>query len=70
MNPALLKGKIRERDFTQADVAKEIGISLSRFNAKINGTDGAEFTLSEIVSMKKLFCLDAELIDQIFLQQL
>lgn len=68
MNPALLKGKIRERDYTQADVAKEIGISLSRFNAKINGTDGAEFTLSEIAAMKKLFCLDAELIDQIFLQ--
>lgn len=66
MNTALLKGKIRERDYTQADVAKEIGISLSRFNAKINGTDGAEFSLGEVLAMKKVLCLDAELIDEIF----
>ena len=66
MNANLLKGKLREKNMTQQDVANAIGMSLSRFNAKINNTDGAEFSLGEICSLKVLFCLDAAQIDQIF----
>ena len=36
MNKDLLKGLIRASGKTQAKISSELGISLSRFNAKIN----------------------------------
>lgn len=66
MNSALLKGEIRAKSMTQEDVAAEIGISLSRFNAKLNNTGGAEFSLGEVRALKELLSLDAEQMDAIF----
>ena len=66
MNSALLKGEIRAKSMTQEDVAAEIGISLSRFNAKLNNTGGAEFSLGEVRALKELLSLDAEQVDVIF----
>ena len=66
MNSALLKGEIRAKSMTQEDVASEIGISLSRFNAKLNNTGGAEFSLGEVRALKELLSLDAEQVDVIF----
>lgn len=66
MNSSILKGKIREQDMTQSTVAAKIGLSLSRFNAKLNNSEGAEFSLGEIRSLKELFSLDAAQVDQIF----
>lgn len=51
---------------TQEDVANKNGLSLSRFNAKLNETGGAEFSLGEVRSMKNLFKLEPEQVDQIF----
>ena len=62
----MLKGKLREKAMTQAEAAQKIGLSLSRFNAKINETGGAEFSLGEIRNMKSLLSLDAAQVDQIF----
>ena len=66
MNSALLKGEIRARSMTQEDVASQIGISLSRFNAKLNNTGGAEFSLGEVRALKELLRLDAEQVDVLF----
>lgn len=66
MNGNILRGKFREKGMTQADVAKKIGISLSRFNAKLNEAGGAEFTLGEALLLKRLFDLSAEQMDEIF----
>lgn len=66
MNSSLLKGEIRAKAMTQNDVAREIGISLSRLNAKINNAGGAEFSLGEIRSIKILLGLSAESVDNIF----
>lgn len=63
---ALLKGKIREKGMSQQDVASKIGVSLSRFNAKLNNTDGAQFTLREVKDMRVLLDLTPEQVDQIF----
>ena len=51
---------------TQEEVAKRIGISLSRFNAKLNETGGAEFSLGEAKSLVELFHLSPKQVDQIF----
>ena len=66
MNSALLKGEIRARSMTQEDVASQIGISLSRFNAKLNNTGGAEFSLGEVRAIKECLSLDAEQVDVMF----
>ncbi len=66
MNVALLKGKIREKDMTQAQLADEIGISLSRLSAKINDKEGAEFTLGEAKAIKVVLGLDSETWERIF----
>lgn len=69
MNSNLLKGEIRAKAMTQENIARSIGISLSRFNAKLNGTGGAEFSLGEIRSIKTVLGLSAEQIDHIFFEQ-
>ena len=66
MNKDMLKGQIRSLGMTQGDVAEKIGVSLSRFNAKINETDGAEFSLGEVKALKGLLNLNSEQVDQIF----
>lgn len=66
MNANLLKGKIREKNMTQEDIASGVGISLSRFNAKINNHGGAEFTLGEVRAMKDILSLDSNQVNNIF----
>ena len=68
MNTDLLKGKIREHALTQEQLAAQIGLSLSRFNAKINGTGGAEFTLGEVRAIRKVLSLNSEQTDLIFFE--
>ena len=67
MNKDLLKGLIRASGKTQAKISSELGISLSRFNAKINETHGAEFSLSEARELKKILGLSVFQFEQIFL---
>lgn len=65
MNTDALKGKIKGLSKTQADVADAIGISLSRFNVKINNS-GAEFTLGEVRAIRDVLHLTPEETDSIF----
>ena len=66
MNVNLLKGKMREKGLTQQAVAVKIGVSLSRFNAKLNGRKGAEFSLGEVQALRRMLDLTAKQTDQIF----
>lgn len=47
-------------------LADALDLSLTRTNAKINETDGAEFTKREITIIKIRYHLTAEEVDQIF----
>lgn len=69
MNKELLKGEIRAKDMTQAAVAARIGVSRSRFNAKLNGNKGAEFTLGEVRAMKELLYLSKDQVYEIFFEE-
>lgn len=66
MNINLLKGKMREKGMTQEAVAKDMGVSLSRFNAKLNQRKGAEFSLGEVQTLRRMLGLTAKQTDQIF----
>lgn len=48
MNKPLLASFMVKNQDTQESLASAMGISLSRFNAKINERDGAAFTQSEM----------------------
>ena len=66
MNKNMLISKMKLFGDTQKDLAVALGLSLVRTNAKINGTDGAEFTMGEIKIIKIRYRLTADEVDQIF----
>lgn len=57
MNTRLLKIIMAAHDDTQSLLAAEMGLSLSRLNAKINERNGAAFTQSEISFIIKRYNL-------------
>lgn len=66
MDKRKLMGIMYENGDTQKILAKFIGISLQRFNAKINENGGAEFTQGEIRKIKERYNLTPEDVDTIF----
>lgn len=63
---ALLRSHMVKHSDTQTGLAKYLGLSLSRVNAKINNTSKAEFKQSEIAAIKKKYGLSAQEIDDVF----
>lgn len=66
MQTKMLKGKLVESGMTQEAAANKIGISLSRFNSKINERHNAEFTLNEVIALKDALHLSLDEVSQIF----
>ena len=62
----MLVSKIKLHGDRNEDLAKYIGISATRFSAKLNETDGAEFTQGEIKAIKEKYNLTGEEVDAIF----
>ena len=60
MNAPLLKGLMVSNGDTQEKLAEFLGISLSRFNAKLNERDGAAFTQPEITAMVERYHMNSE----------
>ena len=70
MKKNLLAAKMKIYGDIQSNLAEAIGISTQTFNKKLNGTDGAEFSESEIRKIKKRYNLTPEELDEIFLIKL
>lgn len=51
-----LKGRMREKGYTQANLSRKMGISEQSLNAKINGR--SDFTLSEVIIIIEVLELD------------
>lgn len=51
-NTQKIKAAMVEEGYTQAEIAKRIGISLTAFNRKINNK--SDFTVSEIKNIKDI----------------
>lgn len=66
LDAQLLKSYIVKHDKTQRELAEAMDVSLSRLNAKINETGGAEFSQGEIAFIKNRYNLSAEEINKIF----
>ena len=68
LNKNKLVSKMKWHGDTQADLAEYIGISLQRFNAKLNETDGAEFTQGEIRKIIEKYKLTSNEVMEIFFE--
>ncbi len=66
MNKRLLKSKMVLFGDTNATLATAIGISPQRLSAKINQTDGADFTRAEIECIKNRYHLTVKEVIHIF----
>lgn len=66
MNTNLLKSYIVRYDGTQQKLADAMGLSLSRLNAKINGTGNADFTQSEVAFIRTRYKLSNKDVCDIF----
>ena len=66
MNKKMLESKMKLFGDTNFSLAKAIGISPQSLSAKKNGTNGKEFTQSEIIKIKGRYLLTAEDTDDIF----
>lgn len=70
MNKNLLASKMKMFGDTQLQLSQALGLSLARTNAKINETDGAEFTQGEISIIRFRYQLTPEEVDSIFFASL
>ena len=66
MDQTKLKGHMARHGDRQVDLANAMGISLSRLNAKINETSGAELTQTEIAFIATRYQLTPQEIDACF----
>ena len=69
MNKNMFVSKMKLFGDTQAVLARDLEISLTRLNEKINGTNGAEFWQNEITFFINRWGLTPEETHQIFFVQ-
>lgn len=68
MNKNLLESVMKAHGDTGTTLSQFLGIARSTFSAKINETNGAEFTQGEISKIKEKYSLDANEVDGIFFE--
>ena len=66
MDKARLESVMKLYGDTGSALAEYLNIARSTFSAKINETNGAEFTQGEIAAIKRRYGLTAEDVDLIF----
>ena len=66
MNKNMFVSKMKLFGDIQESLAKELGVSLSNLNAKINETNGSQFRMREIKFFRDRWHLTPEEVDQMF----
>ncbi len=66
MNKRKLESVMKLHGDTGASLAKFLDMARSTFSAKINGTNGAEFTQGEIAMLREKYSLSPEDVVDIF----
>lgn len=66
MDKRKLESLMRLNGDTGGTLAEYLGIARSTFSAKLNETNGAEFTQGEIALIKKRYDMNADQVDDTF----
>lgn len=69
MNKNKLEAVMKLNGDTGTTLSEYLGMARSTFSAKINEKNGAEFTQSEIASIKKRYELTADEVVEIFFKE-
>lgn len=69
MNKNLLESVMKLHGDTGTALAQYLGIARCTFSAKLNETNGAEFTQGEITKIKSKYSLTPEEVDAIFFKK-
>ncbi len=69
LNKKELEAEMKRHGDTGGTLAEYLGIARGTFSAKLNETNGAEFTQGEIAKIKERYSLDAESIVVIFFNE-
>jgi hypothetical protein len=69
LNKRLLEAEMKIYGDNGNTLSEYLGMARSTFSAKINETNGAEFTQREIAKIKARYNLDALKVDMIFFAQ-
>ena len=69
MDKRKLESLMRLHGDTGGTLAEYLGIARSTFSAKLNETNGAEFTQGEISMIKRRYDLNAEQVDDTFFNE-
>lgn len=60
INKNLFRSEMVKYGDTQETLAKDLNISVSRLNAKINSRDGAQFNSDELIFLSERYSLDPD----------
>ena len=66
MNKNYLEAVMKRHGDNCGILSEYLGIARGTFSAKINETNGAEFTQGEIIKIRQRYNLSAEELDEIF----
>lgn len=66
MNKKELEAMMKRHGDTGGDLAAYLGVTRSTFSAKLNESNGREFTQGEILKIKARYDLNADELDTIF----
>lgn len=69
MNKRMLEAEMKLAGDTGGTLADYLGMARGTFSAKLNETNGAEFTQGEIAAIKLRYGLSPEKVDAIFFNQ-
>ena len=69
INKKELEAEMKRYGDTGGSLATFLGIARGTFSNKLNETNGAEFTQSEIARIKERYCLDPESVVAIFFNE-
>lgn len=66
INVLKLKGRIREKNYTQETLANEMGMNASTLNYKINNENGEYLTIEEVEKLKNILEIPKEELTEYF----
>lgn len=69
INVYKLKGRLKELNMTQEDVAKKLEINVSTFNKKINDEKGEYLTIEEASMLKNILKIQLSDINSYFFKE-
>lgn len=61
-----IKGRMKEMELTQKEVAEKLGVDTSTLNRKLNDTSGARISILELLKLKEILKIHEKELNEFF----